>query len=116
MFRYSRFRDAYVLRGIGNRYGPVLRLDRRVGRQEAFDGLDRRCLPAGDGPSGVRRSVSITRRMRITHNPYQRAAAVCCLLALVVGIAVSLAASQLILAVAFVFAVLAVAKRRDYPR
>jgi hypothetical protein len=25
-FRYSRVRDAYVLRGIGSRHGPVLRL------------------------------------------------------------------------------------------
>jgi hypothetical protein len=24
VFRYSRFRDAYVLRGVGNRMGPVL--------------------------------------------------------------------------------------------
>jgi hypothetical protein len=38
--RYSRSRDAYVLRGIGAKTGPVLRLDRRTG--QPFDGVDRR--------------------------------------------------------------------------
>lgn len=28
LFRYSAGRDAYVLRGVGNRVGPVLRPDR----------------------------------------------------------------------------------------
>jgi hypothetical protein len=41
-FRYSRTRDAYVLRAIGNTRGPVLRVDRRAGRKPSFDGTDRR--------------------------------------------------------------------------
>jgi hypothetical protein len=28
VLRYSQWRDAYVLRGVGNRVGPVLRRDR----------------------------------------------------------------------------------------
>jgi hypothetical protein len=35
VLRYSVSRDAYVLRGVGHRYGPVLRLDRR--RRRAFE-------------------------------------------------------------------------------
>ncbi len=38
--RYSAARDAYVLRGVGRRVGPVLRLDRR--RRQRFDGVERR--------------------------------------------------------------------------
>jgi len=41
-FRYSRTRDAYVLRAVGNTRGPVLRIDRRAGRKRQFDGADRR--------------------------------------------------------------------------
>jgi hypothetical protein len=40
LFRYSANRDAYVLRVVGRRMGPVLRLDRRHG--QSFDGADRR--------------------------------------------------------------------------
>ena len=29
LFRYSQTRDAYVLRGVGDRIGPVLRTPRR---------------------------------------------------------------------------------------
>ncbi len=39
-FRYSAVRDAYVLRVVGRRVGPVLRLDRRRG--QSFDGVERR--------------------------------------------------------------------------
>lgn len=35
LFRYSRGRDAYVLRVVGNRFGPVLRRDRRRERRRA---------------------------------------------------------------------------------
>lgn len=42
VFRYSRNRDAYVLRAVGNTRGPVLRIDRRAGHAHAFDGADRR--------------------------------------------------------------------------
>jgi hypothetical protein len=42
VLRYSHFRDAFVLRGIGNSVGPVLRPDRRDRRQRTFDGTDRR--------------------------------------------------------------------------
>jgi hypothetical protein len=40
--RYSATRDAFVLRGIGNSRGPVLRPDRRGRRQGSFEGIDRR--------------------------------------------------------------------------
>lgn len=40
--RYSASRDAYVLRGIGRRYGPVLRPDRRVTRRRRLDTPERR--------------------------------------------------------------------------
>ncbi len=38
--RYSRSRDAYILRVIGGTRGPVLRHDRRFGGH--FDGVERR--------------------------------------------------------------------------
>jgi hypothetical protein len=44
VLRYSRSRDAYILRLIGGRRGPVLRQDRRRGK--AFDGVERRHTPA----------------------------------------------------------------------
>ena len=40
VLRYSRTRDAYVLRGVGRRLGPVLREDRR--HEQSFDGVERR--------------------------------------------------------------------------
>jgi hypothetical protein len=40
-FRYSVTRDAYVLRFVGNKRGPVLRRDRRRTNRE-FVGPDRR--------------------------------------------------------------------------
>jgi hypothetical protein len=43
LVRYSRLRDAYVLRVVGRRTGPVLRVDRRlVGGADGFEGVDRR--------------------------------------------------------------------------
>jgi hypothetical protein len=42
VLRYSAYRNAYVLRGVGNRVGPVLRLDRRPRRPRPFDGVERR--------------------------------------------------------------------------
>jgi hypothetical protein len=39
--RYSYSREAYVLRGVGNEMGPVLRLDRRRVRR-TFKGAERR--------------------------------------------------------------------------
>ena len=44
VLRYSSSRDAYVLRLIGSRRGPVLRIDRRRGA--AWDGVERRRRPA----------------------------------------------------------------------
>jgi hypothetical protein len=41
VLRYSVTRDAFVLRGIGNSSGPVLRVDRRRGRS-SYDGAERR--------------------------------------------------------------------------
>jgi len=47
VLRYSATRDAYVLRGLGNSTGPVLRVDRRRRRrQEPFTGTDRRGVGA----------------------------------------------------------------------
>jgi hypothetical protein len=40
--RYSYDRSAYVLRFVGENRGPVLRRDRRQGRQTEFAGNDRR--------------------------------------------------------------------------
>jgi hypothetical protein len=40
VLRYSRSRNAYILRVIGARTGPVLRVDRRSG--QPFDGVERR--------------------------------------------------------------------------
>ncbi len=40
LLRYSAVRDAYVLRVVGRRMGPVLRVDRRHG--QSFDGVERR--------------------------------------------------------------------------
>jgi hypothetical protein len=48
-FAYDYTRDAYILRGVGERFGPVLRLDRRarldadrrrIWREEHLEGLD----------------------------------------------------------------------------
>ena len=40
--RYSRARDAFVLRGVGSTMGPVLKIDRRVRAKRRLDGDDRR--------------------------------------------------------------------------
>jgi hypothetical protein len=40
--RYSSSRRAYVLRLVGNKTGPVLRLDRRTAHQRPAGGVDRR--------------------------------------------------------------------------
>jgi hypothetical protein len=42
VLRYSSSRDAYVLRGLGNRMGPVLRVDRRSMQRRRLDGPERR--------------------------------------------------------------------------
>jgi hypothetical protein len=43
LLRFSAPRDAYVLRGVGRRTGPVLRQDRRLTRRpREFDGIERR--------------------------------------------------------------------------
>ena len=41
LFRHSVGRDAFVLRVVGNSFGPVVRVDRR-GRSGEFTGADRR--------------------------------------------------------------------------
>ena len=46
LFRYSLSRDAYVLRGVGNSRGPVLRRERRS-KQREFAGTERRQLIVG---------------------------------------------------------------------
>lgn len=42
LFGYNHSRDAYVLRMGGRRFGPVLRPDRRVRREQPTNGADRR--------------------------------------------------------------------------
>jgi hypothetical protein len=42
LFVYNDYRDAYVLRGVGHRHGPVLKPDRRVRREPPIDGVDER--------------------------------------------------------------------------
>ncbi len=42
LLRYSATRDAYVLRLVGRRAGPVLRPDRRRRRGQPFAGAERR--------------------------------------------------------------------------
>jgi hypothetical protein len=42
IFRYSRSRDAFVLRGVGRSIGPVLRVDRRARSERPLDGIERR--------------------------------------------------------------------------
>jgi hypothetical protein len=42
IYRYSYPRDAYVLRGFGRRFGPVLAVDRRFTRDEPPGGVERR--------------------------------------------------------------------------
>lgn len=40
VLRYSESRDAYILRVVGRKWGPVLRIDRRT--SSSFDGVERR--------------------------------------------------------------------------
>jgi hypothetical protein len=42
VLRYSATRDAFVLRGVGRSAGPVLRVNRRAGRQGSYGGIERR--------------------------------------------------------------------------
>ncbi len=42
MLRYSSTRDAFVLRVVGSYRGPVLRRERRIAPESAYDGPDRR--------------------------------------------------------------------------
>ena len=42
VLRYSVTRDAYLLRVVGSRMGPVLRVDRRVQRRSRLEGPERR--------------------------------------------------------------------------
>jgi hypothetical protein len=42
VLRYSHAREAYVLRGVGSTFGPVLRVDRRSRKRPSFEGSERR--------------------------------------------------------------------------
>jgi hypothetical protein len=46
VLRYSATRDAFVLRGIGGKAGPVLRADRRGARRTEYAGVERRRMHA----------------------------------------------------------------------
>jgi hypothetical protein len=47
LFRFSATRDAYVLRVVGAKKGPVLRVDRRArGRGPSYAGAERRHVSA----------------------------------------------------------------------
>ncbi len=52
--RFSASRDAYVLRFVGNRHGPVLRVNRRH-HQQSYEGPDRRAMHHAGGGLAVRR-------------------------------------------------------------
>jgi hypothetical protein len=54
--------------------------------------------------------------LKITRNPYQRGAAACAFLALILSIAGASAATVPVLGVGLVFALVAVRKRDQYPR
>ncbi len=54
--------------------------------------------------------------MRLTRNPYQRAAAACCLVALVLSIAGAGAIAPIALGGGFLLALVAYVNRRNYPR
>jgi hypothetical protein len=62
LFRYSASRDAYVLRGIGNRFGPVLK--RKIERMLTRRGI---AVRRGDGsfilPAVVRSTITFSGRM-----------------------------------------------------
>jgi hypothetical protein len=45
LFKYERERRAYLLRGVGEYVGPVLRPDRRVSMEQP-EGADRRRRPS----------------------------------------------------------------------
>ncbi len=42
VLRYSSSRRAYLLRGVGDRFGPVLRPERRATQRALVDHVDRR--------------------------------------------------------------------------
>jgi hypothetical protein len=42
VFGYNSRREAYVVRGVGQRVGPVLRVDRRVRREPPLGDIDLR--------------------------------------------------------------------------
>jgi hypothetical protein len=42
LLRHSATRDAFVLRGVGNSVGPVLRVDRRRRHVSSYEGAERR--------------------------------------------------------------------------
>jgi len=42
LFVYNDHRDAYVLRAVGRKHGPVLKPDRRMHREPPVDGVDLR--------------------------------------------------------------------------
>jgi hypothetical protein len=42
VFGYNRWRDAYLLRGVGQRMGPVLRVERRMRAERRTAGVERR--------------------------------------------------------------------------
>jgi len=42
LLRYSASRDAYILRLVGQRWGPVLRIERRYETPRPFEGVERR--------------------------------------------------------------------------
>lgn len=42
LLRYSASRDAYILRLVGQQWGPVLRIERRYATGGRFEGVERR--------------------------------------------------------------------------
>jgi hypothetical protein len=50
MLAYDYHREAYILRGVGGRYGPVLRPDRRQAGDDGYSGPERRSRAAAHPP------------------------------------------------------------------
>jgi hypothetical protein len=62
------------------------------------------------------READADHAMRITRNPYQRAAAVACLLGVIATVAASSVVALPFLTAGVILAFLAYSRRKDYPR
>jgi hypothetical protein len=62
LFGYNLARDAYIMRGVGVRFGPVLRVDRRTRRERTprprAGRPERRLGQSGEGVDSHRTSLA----------------------------------------------------------